>query len=82
MPKGPQGQKRPADTIGCASLVAKIATGEEKEYLPSGRRASGIAGSTARAENLTEERRREIARRAAKARWSNDNDNNNREGAI
>ncbi len=27
-PEGPQGQKRPADVIGNAVLVAKIATGE------------------------------------------------------
>lgn len=32
MPKGPQGQKRPADVVGNAITVAKIATGEiEKE---------------------------------------------------
>ncbi len=28
MPKGPKGQKRPADVIGTAIKVAKIATGE------------------------------------------------------
>lgn len=28
MPKGPNGEKRPADTIGRAVQVAKIATGE------------------------------------------------------
>ena len=28
MPKGPQGQKRPADAIGLAVMVGKIATGE------------------------------------------------------
>jgi hypothetical protein len=31
MPKGPKGQKRPADVIGNAIRVAKIATGEEVE---------------------------------------------------
>jgi len=31
MPKGPQGQKRPADAVGCAVKVARIATGEETE---------------------------------------------------
>ena len=31
MPKGPQGQKRPADAVGCAVKVARIATGEEEE---------------------------------------------------
>ena len=29
MPKGPKGQKRPADVVGNAIRVAKIATGEE-----------------------------------------------------
>jgi hypothetical protein len=28
MPKGPQGQKRPAHAIGLAVMVGKIATGE------------------------------------------------------
>jgi hypothetical protein len=31
MPKGPKGQKRPADVIGNAVMVAKIATGETTE---------------------------------------------------
>jgi hypothetical protein len=28
MPKGPNGEKRPADMIGAAVMVAKIATGQ------------------------------------------------------
>jgi hypothetical protein len=28
MPRGPRGEKRPADVIGAAVMVAKIATGE------------------------------------------------------
>lgn len=31
MPKGPQGQARPTDAIGCAVKVARIATGEERD---------------------------------------------------
>jgi hypothetical protein len=31
MPRGPKGQKRPADVIGNAIKVARIATGEEQE---------------------------------------------------
>ena len=31
MPKGPKGEKRPADVIGAAIKVAKIATGEIEE---------------------------------------------------
>ena len=33
MPKGPQGQKRPADVVGNAVKVMRIATGEEEEEL-------------------------------------------------
>jgi hypothetical protein len=44
MPKGPQGQKRPADVIGAVVMVGRIATGEiadegkdtwKREKLPS-----------------------------------------------
>ena len=31
MPKGPKGEKRPADVIGTAVKVARIATGEIEE---------------------------------------------------
>ena len=31
MPKGPQGQKRPADVIGAAALVGRIATGDVED---------------------------------------------------
>ena len=46
MPKGRQGQKRPADAIGCAVMVGKIATGEIIEELKelSGKVRSGHAG--------------------------------------
>ena len=33
MPKGPNGEKRPADAVGAAVMVAKIATGEIKDEL-------------------------------------------------
>ncbi len=33
MPKGPRGEKRPADAIGAAIRVARIATGEEPETI-------------------------------------------------
>jgi hypothetical protein len=35
MPKGPHGEKRPADVIGNAVKVMRIAMGEEEEVLPS-----------------------------------------------
>ena len=69
MPKGPRGEKRPADVIGNAVKVMRIATGEEEEKLPSNKRKSGIAGSAARAKTLSKTRRQEIAKKAAKARW-------------
>lgn len=71
MPKGPQGQKRKADVIGNAVLVMKIATGEieDKPSAVPGRKASGKAGGKARASVLTAEKRKEIAKKAAKARW-------------
>jgi hypothetical protein len=33
MPRGPKGEKRPADVIGAAIMVAKIATGEIEDDL-------------------------------------------------
>ena len=71
MPKGPHGERRPADVVGCAIAVAKIATGEieEETYEAPGRRKSGKAGGKARARALTSEERKEIARKAAAARW-------------
>jgi len=44
MPKGPQGEKRPADVIGNAVHIMRIATGEIEEKLP-GRRAAAELGS-------------------------------------
>ncbi|HVB16833.1 MAG TPA: hypothetical protein VNF04_09900, partial [Stellaceae bacterium] len=63
MPRGPNGERRPADTIGCAVTVAKIATGEIEEELkkPSGKSRSGYAGAEARAASLTREARSSIA---------------------
>ena len=42
MPRGPNGEKRPGDVVGCAVTVAKIATGEIEEELPSARRNGGL----------------------------------------
>ena len=70
MPKGPEGQKRPADTMENAVMVARIATGEIEEELPGKQREGGLIGGPARAEALTEEERTEIARKAAEVRWN------------
>lgn len=71
VPKGPDGERRPADAIGCAVLVGRIATDEISEVIsaPSGRTRSGQAGAAARARSLNAEERSEIARKAASARW-------------
>jgi hypothetical protein len=69
MPRGPQGQKRPADSISCAIMVARIATGEIEDNVKSGRVRSGRAGARARARKLSPEERRKIAKKAAAARW-------------
>jgi len=64
MPKGPQGQKRPADVIGNAVHVMRIATGEiEEEPAPQSDAAkSGSKGGSARAASLSKKQRSEIAR--------------------
>ena len=77
MPKGPQGQKRPADVIGNAVKVMRIATGEEEEeYQDDGKdpaaKALGAKGGKARAARLSAKRRREIAQKAAAKRWAKD----------
>ena len=75
MPKGPQGQKRPADAIGNAVRVMEIATGQrEEEYEGDQGKDKAAAelgrkGGKARAEKMSAERRAEIARRAAAKRW-------------
>ena len=75
MPTGPRGEKRPADVIAAAVMVAKIATGEiEEELQPApahreAKRKAGRQGGKARAESLTPERRTEIAKAGAEARW-------------
>lgn len=74
MPRGPKGEKRPADVIGAAVMVAKIATGEieeptEDDGKDKAAQALGRKGGAARASKLTPEQRSEIAREAAAKRW-------------
>ncbi len=73
MPKGPKGEKRPADAVGAAVMVAKIATGEIEEPDDGKDKAAvelGRKGGQARAKKLSKKRRANIARDAAKVRWS------------
>ncbi|ANN60775.1 RNA-binding protein [Mesorhizobium loti] len=73
MPTGPKGQKRPADVIGNAVRVMRIATGDEAEDVDDGKdpaaKALGSKGGKKRAENMTPERRAEIAKKAAEKQW-------------
>ena len=71
MPKGPNGEKRPGDVVSCAVTVAKIATGEieDTEYKQPNKRKGGLIGGRARAKALSPEQRKEIAKKAAAARW-------------
>ena len=70
MPTGPNGEKRPADPIANAVHVARLATGEvEETYVNRGQSQGGRKGGVARAAAMSPERRREIAREGAAARW-------------
>lgn len=70
MPKGPGSEKRPADVIETAILVAKIATGELQDSKKSGRVKSGRAGAKGCAQKFIPKKRSEIAKKAAAARWN------------
>ena len=74
MPKGPKGAKRPADAVGAAVMVARIATGEVEDVLTDdGKNKAAVElgrkGGKARAKKLSKKRRAEIARQAAAKRW-------------
>jgi len=76
MPRGPKGEKRPADVIGNAVKVMRIAVGEETEVAPvddgknKAAQALGKLGGEARAKSVSSEERKRIARHAAKLRWA------------
>lgn len=74
MPKGPNGEKRPADSIGLAVLIGRIATGDIDDVAPDDgkdpdAKALGSKGGKARASAMTQEQRTSIAKTAARARW-------------
>ena len=79
MPKGPNGEWRPADPLACAAHVMKIATGEIAEtYEPPERseeervaaRGRASKAGKARAASQSAEKRREVAAAGAEARWA------------
>jgi hypothetical protein len=69
--------KRPRDPNQLAKLILDITTGDIPNDSPKGpdsaaiqaRRKGGLKGGKARAEKLSATSRREIAKRAATARW-------------
>ena len=74
MAKGPKGERRPADVNARAVMIAKIATGEiEDVTTEDGKNAAAVAlgrrGGKARADGMSAKKRKEIAKKAAKARW-------------
>ena len=77
----PPRKKRPRDTNQLAKRIVDIATGEDEDRKPTpeeegkdpaavslGRRG-GLKGGKARAAKLSSERKSQIAKAAAKARW-------------
>jgi len=80
MPEGPH-KKRPTDASQLAKLIVDIASGEVEDKPDYGDknpaavelgRLGGKKGGKARAESMTPEERREVARRAALKRWDRD----------
>lgn len=72
MPRDLKGEKRPADVIGNAITIARIAVGEDiitEDGKNAATMALGRVGSKARAAGMTAERRSEIAKKTAKTRW-------------
>jgi hypothetical protein len=73
-----QTPKRPRDPNQLAKMIVELATGEIVEKQPEPptpaqefARSGGLKGGKARAESLTPEQRREIAKMAAARRWQN-----------
>ena len=65
--------KRPRDPVSLAKLIGDIATGQVRDAQEDKRDQAAVEmgrkGGAARAEKLSKEQRREIAKRAAKKRW-------------
>lgn len=79
MPNRSSKPKRPRDANQLAKSIVDLSTGEiDEEDKDAGKdpaavalgRKGGLKGGKARADNLSAKRRSEIAKKAAKARWS------------
>lgn len=73
MPRGPRGEKRPTNPFEAGIRVGRIATGEieDNKGVTPNRAKGGKVGGKARAAKLTPEKRKEIAKKAARSRWGN-----------
>lgn len=65
-------KKPPRDPNQAAKALVEKATQEKNPAAVSLGRLGGLKGGKARAEALSPERRKEIAQKAIKARWSKD----------
>lgn len=86
MPKRSSKKKRPTDVSQLAKQIVDEATSEEPQEGPEAAddgknpaavalgRLGGLKGGKARAEKLTKEKRSEIARKAAQARWNKEDE--------
>lgn len=72
MPCGPNGEKQPADVVGCAAAVTTIAAGQIKDnkIKESGRVRSGYADAKACTKNFISEQSSEIMRKTVARRWA------------
>ena len=77
MPRGPQGQWRPANPVAAGVHIAKLATGEIEEICEAPPRPSPTAdsrraskGGKARADSMTPSQRSALGKYAANARWN------------
>jgi hypothetical protein len=77
----PNAPKRPRDPNQLAKAIVDIATGQaqpdvdmEPSEASKFARMGGLKGGRARAEKLSADQRKEIAQRAAAARWRKDDD--------
>ena len=90
MPNRSSKPKRPRDANQLAKRIVDLATGQAEERPKSGPpahtdkdkdpaavslgRKGGLKGGKARAESLTADERREIARKAARSRWKRESE--------
>ena len=65
--KGPNGEVRPGNVVGNAVHCCRVLVGDAEETYTGPQRNGGLE----RAKALSAERRTEIAKKAAAARWAN-----------